>query len=307
MYFMGLKHGMFFVINLLVFVNFFLLRFRCSYFNAEWMRFFLQRTEEELRLRRYSKQTLKSYLFCLREYFLFLQDGDLAKADVGMVRKFLLGMEAAGKASQTVNLYLNAIKFFYREVVGYGRGIDLKFAKRSKKLPVVLTRDEILKVIDNIKNIKHRLFIALAYGAGLRVSEAVDLRVRDLNLEEGTIHIKQAKGQKDRITLFPEKLIAEMKNFIAFADGGRYVFASERGGKLTSRTMQIIFNRALKSAEIFKPATFHSLRHSFATHLLENGVDIRYVQALLGHQNIRTTQRYTQVTNTKLKTIKSPY
>lgn len=238
---------------------------------------------------------------------MFLENKELGKADVEIIRKFLLGMEAAEKSSQTVNLYLNAIKFFYREVLGSKTRIALKFAKRSRKLPIVLTRNEILKILDNIKNIKHRLAVSLAYGAGLRVSEVVDLRVCDLDLVEGIIHLKQAKGRKDRLTLFPEKLIGEMRVLIAFADGGSYVFASERGGKLTSRTMQKIFTQALKRAGIFKAATFHSLRHSFATHLLENGIDIRYVQELLGHQNIRTTQRYTQVTSTKLKTIKSPY
>ncbi|MDD5748382.1 MAG: tyrosine-type recombinase/integrase [Actinomycetota bacterium] len=182
----------------------------------------------------------------------------------------------------------------------------MKFAKRSKKLPIVLSREEIKNIIDAIRNPKHKLIISLAYGAGLRISEVVNLKVKDVNLEELTIHLKNAKGKKDRITIFPEKIKTKLQNLIAGKNLNDYLFESERGGKLTERTAQKVFENALQKAGIKKDATFHSLRHSFATHLLENGVDVRYVQELLGHQNIRTTQIYTQVTNPKLKNIKSP-
>ncbi|MBU0964460.1 tyrosine-type recombinase/integrase, partial [Patescibacteria group bacterium] len=162
------------------------------------------------------------------------------------------------------------------------------------------------KMIDSIRNAKHKLLISLTYGSGLRVSEIVSLKVKDLDLEELVIHIKQAKGKRDRITIFPGKLKQDMQSFIDGKEKNDYVFASERGGKLSSRTAQKVFEHALKRAGIQKQASFHSLRHSFATHLLENGTDIRYVQELLGHQNIRTTQRYTQVTHTSLKKIISP-
>ena len=155
-------------------------------------------------------------------------------------------------------------------------------------------------------NLKHRLMLALAYGAGLRVSEVVSLRVRDVDVTEMTIHIKQAKGRKDRISVLPERFIDDLRTMAAGKHGHDYYFRSEHGWKLTTRTAQKIFEHALAKAGIMKHATFHSLRHSFATHLLENGVDVRYVQELLGHHNIRTTQRYTQVTNPKLKSIQSP-
>lgn len=184
--------------------------------------------------------------------------------------------------------------------------INLKFAKRSKKLPIVLSREEIKSVIDAIRNPKHKLIISLAYGAGLRISEVVNFKVKDINLEELTIHLKNAKGKKDRITIFPEKIKNDLQGLIAGKNLNDYLFESERGGKLTERTAQKVFENALREAGIKKDATFHSLRHSFATHLLENGVDVRYVQELLGHQNVRTTQIYTQVTNPKLKNIKSP-
>ena len=184
--------------------------------------------------------------------------------------------------------------------------IDIKFAKTPSKLPIVLSRDEIEKIINSIINAKHRLLISLAYASGFRVSEATNLKIKDLNLAELTIHIKGAKGNKDRLTVFPEKLSQEIEKLTARKDLNDYIFASERGGKLTERTAQKVFGVALEKCHINKEATFHSLRHSFATHLLENGVDVRYVQELLGHQNIRTTQLYTKVTNPAIKNIKSP-
>lgn len=266
------------------------------------MQEYLEQTRQELKLRNYSFKTIKTYLSCLREYFDFKKI-NFEKIDEENIKQFLLNKQSKNYSSQTVNLYLNAIKFFYREVLKIPQKINLKFAKRSKKLPIVLSREEIKNIIDVIRNPKHKLIISLAYGAGLRISEVVSLKVKDINLEELTIHLKNAKGKKDRITIFPEKIKTELQNLIAGKNLNDYLFESERGGKLTERTAQKVFENALRGAGIKKDVTFHSLRHSFATHLLENGVDVRYVQELLGHQNIRTTQIYTQVTNPKLKNI----
>lgn len=265
----------------------------------------LGKIENELKLRNYSRRTIQSYLLCLKDYFHYAK---IIKRDpdVALIKKYLLEKMDKGWAPQTVNLHLNAIKYFYREIYKSKVSINLKFAKTSKKLPVVLSRQEIEKIIDAIENRKHKLLISLSYGAGLRVSEAVNLKIRDINLDELTIHLKGAKGNKDRITIFPEKLKADLHELMALQHGNEYLFESERGGKLTERTAQMVFEKALKRARIEKEASFHSLRHSFATHLLENGVDVRYVQELLGHRNIRTTQLYTKVTNPNLKNIKSP-
>jgi len=217
-----------------------------------------------------------------------------------------LQLKDGGKSSQTINLHLNSIKYLYRDVFKNLKKIDIKFAKRTQKLPVVLSRIEINKILDAIQNQKHRLIISLSYGAGLRISEAQNLKVKDIDFDELTIHIKNAKGKKDRITILPEKIKNDLQKALSFKDQNDFIFESERGGKLSTRTLQKIFEKALMKTGIKKPATFHSLRHSFATHLLENGTDIRYVQELLGHQNIRTTQIYTHVTNPNLKNIKSP-
>ena len=265
----------------------------------------LDRVENELRLRNYSPKTVKSYRYFLREFLAF-QAGQQVKDSEGAIKTFLLELEHKGASAETRNLCLSALKFYFRNVMRVSWPIMIRTAKRSQSLPVVLSREEIGRMLAVVKNMKHRLMLGLAYGAGLRVSEVVSLRVGDLDLNELTIHIKQAKGQKDRISVVPEKLVNDLRGIVARKEEHDFVFASERGGILTTRTAQKVFEHAMKSADINKPATFHSLRHSFATHILENGVDVRYVQELLGHQNIRTTQRYTHVTNPMLKNIHSP-
>ena len=261
--------------------------------------------QRELTIRNYSPKTVKSYLYGLREYFTFKKSA-FEILDENNIRDFLLHCQKKNMSAESRNVFLNAIKFFYRHVINVQRKVDIQVAKTGYSLPVVLSRNEIQILLDAVQNSKHRLLLSLAYGAGLRVSEVITLRVQDVDLDEQTLHIKQAKGKKDRITVMPEKLVDDLRSIMAGKAKGDIVFASERSGKLTARTAQKIFQNALQKAGIKKNATFHSLRHSFATHLLENGTDVRYVQELLGHQNIRTTQRYTQVTNPNLKRIQSP-
>jgi integrase/recombinase XerD len=270
------------------------------------MKVYLKKLEDELSLRKYSPKTVKAYVACVKNY-LKAKGDNFGYVDIDFIKKYLLSTVEKGKSSQTTNQNLQAINFFCWNVLKYKEKIDIKFAKTPSKLPSVLSRDEIKKILSTINNEKHKLMIALAYSGGLRVSEIINLKIRDIDLAELIIHIKNAKGNKDRITVFPEKLVADVGKLIANKDFNDYVFTSERGGKLTERTAQKVFEKALKKSGIKKEATFHSLRHSFATHLLENGTDVRYVQELLGHSNIRTTQIYTKVTNPKLKNIKSPF
>lgn len=267
---------------------------------------YLKKLEDELRLRNYSPKTVKSYVACVANYLQSKQNA-FDSVDVDFIKKFLLSKIDKGLSSQTVNQNLQAISFFCWNILKHRVKIDIRFAKTPSKLPVVLSRDEINLILDSIGNEKHKIMISLAYAGGLRVSEVVNLKIKDINLTEFTIHIKGAKGNKDRITILPGKLAKNMDKLISNKDLNNFVFTSERGGKLTERTAQKIFENALKKCNIKKEATFHSLRHSFATHLLENGVDVRYVQELLGHANIRTTQLYTKVTNPSLKNIKSPF
>lgn len=265
----------------------------------------IDRAETELRIRNYSPKTIKTYLHYLREFFDF-RSAQPAEGTEAAVKLFLLALERKGASAETRNLCLSAVKFYFHNVERDQGTFDIQTAKRNHSLPVVLSREEIKRMLEVTKNNKHRLMLGLAYGAGLRVSEVVAVNVQDIDLAEMTIHIKQAKGKKDRISILSGKIIEDLRMMVHGKLGSDPVFPSEQGGRLTTRTAQKIFEHALIQANINKPATFHSLRHSFATHLLENGVDIRYVQVLLGHNNIRTTQRYTQVTNPMLKSIRSP-
>lgn len=266
----------------------------------------LDKTERTLKLRGYSPQTCKAYLLYIKDYIKFSKETGI-KDKQKAIEDFLLAKHKQKQSSQTINLALNAVKFLYLEVLRNPKKIDLKFAKRSKKLPITLSRTEIERILKATCNAKYKLIISLGYACGLRVSEAVNLKVADLDIAELVVHIKTAKGKKDRISILPERLKDDLRNMIAGKNAKDYLFSSNRGGKLTTTSLQKMFRKSLAKAKVNKPATFHSLRHSFATHLLENGTDVRYVQELLGHSNIRTTQIYTQVTNPKLKNIKSPF
>ncbi|KKT34379.1 MAG: Integrase [Parcubacteria group bacterium GW2011_GWA2_44_12] len=265
----------------------------------------LDKTKRVLQLYNYSYQTRKAYLLYIKEYITFSKEEGL-KNKQKAIEDFLLEKHKRKQSPQTINLALYAVKFFYAEVLKDTQKIDIKFAKRNKKLPIVLSHAEIERIINATLNAKYRLMIALGYGCGLRVSEVVALKVADLDIDELVLHLKGAKGKKDRISVLPGKLQNDLRNLIFGKNGDDFVFDSNRGGKLTTTSLQKMFRKSLEKAHVSKPATFHSLRHSFATHLLENGVDVRYVQELLGHQNIRTTQVYTHVTNPQIKNIKSP-
>ena len=265
----------------------------------------LEKAYQEMRLRNYSPKTVKNYLRCMKEYLAGVQ-GTMESFNEEKLKSFLLKKHEKGYAAQTVNLYLNAVLFFYRAVLKQAIKSSIHFAKRSKKLPVVLSREEIERILGVVRNAKHRTMLALAYGAGLRVSEVISLRVMDIDFESNVINVRCAKGGKERVTMIPVKLKQILQNWVAVKTGEDYVFESERGGKLTSRTAQKVFESALAQAGITKPATFHSLRHSFATHLIERGVNLRYVQELLGHASVKTTERYTHVAKSALQTVESP-
>ncbi|MBI2638435.1 tyrosine-type recombinase/integrase [Candidatus Peregrinibacteria bacterium] len=271
---------------------------------------YIDQMTEELKLRNYRPKTIKAYTNCLRIYFEFLMmrsEKNTCRIEANEIREFLLIKQNEGCSPQTVALYLYALSFFKKNILRSFEPLGVKLPKKTHKLPVILSRDEIARIVASMENRKHRTMIALAYGAGLRVSEVVRLKIRDVALGELILHIKNAKGGKDRITVMPAKLRNDFAILMAGKETNDYVFSSERGGRLCERTAQKVFGHALKKAGVMKQATFHSLRHSFATHLLENGTDLRYVQELLGHSNINTTQIYTQVTNPMLKRIKSPW
>lgn len=258
-----------------------------------------------MRVSGYSHRTIEAYSRCLLELEkrLHTQIGEITSQQLlGELDKLI----SSGKSPYTVNQYHAAYKLYETKILKRTSKMTFPYIKRHKRLPVVLTRNEVSQVLKLTRNNKHRLMMALAYGAGLRVSEVVNLRIEDMDLDELSLRVRGGKAGKERVSIVPESLKAKLQGIMAGRENGDYLFESERGGKLTTRTMQTVFGRALESAGIRKPATFHSLRHSFATHLLENGVDVRFVQELLGHSSIRTTQLYTKVTSPQLKNIRSP-
>lgn len=247
-----------------------------------------------MRVAGYSRRTIEAYTRCVQE----IGERDLLE--------FLDSLAMHGKSSYTLNQYHAAYKLYVTKVLQQSWNIRFPYAKRHERLPVVLSRGEIAQIIEVTRNSKHKIMLALAYGAGLRVSELVQLQVQDVALEELSLAVRVGKGGKDRISILPEKLGNDLRNLMAGKNRDDFLFESERGGRLTTRTAQAVFATSLRRAGIKKQATFHSLRHSFATHLLENGVDVRYIQQLLGHASITTTQLYTKVTNPALRNIRSP-
>jgi len=258
-----------------------------------------------LTLRNYSRATRKSYGGCLRRFLTRCPD-QMNIPNRASIENFLLDLCAKDSSAQTVTSYLQAIQFYYREAVGVNINLKIKTPKRPSRLPVTLSHKEIEKILSNIANNKHRTMVALAYGSGLRVSELTDLRAGNIDFDEGIIYVYQGKGKKDRMTLLPRAIVEVLTKCAAGKCSNDYLFESERGGRLSTRSIQLVFERAMKASGIKKPATFHSLRHSFATHILEQGTDLRFIQKLLGHSNIRTTQRYTHVSTASLRAIQSP-
>lgn len=262
---------------------------------------------QELVIRGFSKRTIKSYL-SVNKNFLFFTRKSAKEITAQDIKNYLLYLKARGLSNTSLNLTISALKFYYQQVLKRKLFFDIKRPKREKHLPVVLNKNEIISLIDSLTNIKHKLIISLLYGSGLRVSEIVKLKREDLNLPQQTVIIRGGKGNKDRISVLSNITIKLLHHYLpALPSSQKYLFKGlGKRDCLSLRTVQKIFNLGLKKSNLGIKTGCHSLRHSFATHLLENGVDIRYVQELLGHQNIRTTQIYTKVTNLQLKNIKSP-
>ena len=259
----------------------------------------INKLKRELEIINSSKKTVKAYLFYVGKFLNYAEGRGLNE---NIVKEFIQ-KEIAKKDPSTVSSEISAIKFFFRKVLG--QKIEMSHPKRNHKIPNILTFEEVKRIIDETKNIKHRLIIKLLYGCGLRLSEVINLKKEDINFEEGLIHIELAKGRKDRFVKIPESLKDELKGYCSL-DNSNILFVSNRGGKLTTKTVQKIVQNSARKAGIKKRVYPHLLRHSFATHLLEQGTDLRIIQKLLGHSDVKTTQFYTQVSQASIKNIKSP-
>ena len=266
----------------------------------------LKKLETELKLRGFSKQTSKMYLFYNRKFLEFIEK-DPEKITDDDIKEFLASKISDDSLSNSsIALIKASLKFFYTDMLGKNMSL-IKTPKTSKKLPVVLTRKEIKDLIDNTENIKHRLLIEFLYSTGLRLSECINLQYSDLDLNDGTGWVRLGKGAKDRIFIISEIFKRDLLGYIekTEAEGKGYIF-SVNGRKMSPRGLQDAIKVSARRAGIEKKVHVHTLRHSFATHLLENGVDIRKIQKLLGHSNLQTTEIYTQVSSDEIKKIKSP-
>lgn len=253
----------------------------------------------------YSPRTIKSYCHYVQEFKAFISKS-IWQTNNQDVQAYLIKLKNQGLSAATLRLACNALKTYFQKILKKKLAVLDTLPRKNHKIPIVLSKAEIKQLFEVITNPKHYLLLALSYGAGLRVSEVVNLKVQDLDFTNNLIFIRQGKGNKDRVSLISDKLIINLKKFISPKKPTEYIFTNLTGHKLTTRTAQKIFTINLNKAGIVRPASFHSLRYSFATHLLENGTNLRYIQELLGHKDIKTTQIYTQVTNPELKNITSP-
>lgn len=263
----------------------------------------LENLETELKLRAFSQRTVQSYLYYNKKFLEFAkkEPDQMIEDDVKNYIAYLMGKNISPKS---IILIKAALKFFYSEVLKKNI-VNIKSPKVSKKLPVVLTKEEVKILIDSVKNEKHKLIISLLYSSGLRLSELINLKVGDLELEEKVGWVRSGKGAKDRLFILPNLLIEDLKKYVSGKNENDYIFSGHKE-QMSARNVQKIVSLATKRAGISKHVHVHTLRHSFATHLLESGEDIRKIQELLGHSNLSTTQIYTHVSTEELKKIKNP-
>lgn len=259
----------------------------------------------ECNRRRYSQRTIQSYLFCINK-FLKWCGKDIGKISKKDVRLFLEELSDKGKAGSTLNVYHMSLRFLFTQVLDKKMWIDIRYSKTPEKLPEVLSKEEVRRIFECIKNPKHSFMIMLMYSAGLRVSELLDLKAKDLELDKKYGWVRQGKGRKDRLFILSKKLIPVLKRMIELQElkENDLIFKSNRDKKYSARTIQEIIKKACKKAGIKRNIHPHTLRHSFATHLIENGYDVTKVQVLLGHKSPETTLVYTHISSPNLiKTI----
>jgi integrase/recombinase XerD len=264
--------------------------------------------ENEMRLRNLSRKTIKSYLFHAGRFLNFTNKPPESLAETDAKKYIHYFFRDDGSNYSAVRQCLSSLNFLFNIVLNRDTPINVPYPRKEHRLPTVLTMEEVSCFLSSINNPKHQLLIKLIYSCGLRVSEAVKIKTTDLDLESRILHIRCGKGKRDRIVPLPESLIPEIRIFLYPRNQNPYLFRAraDKGGHLTVNTVQRIVRDISRKAGIKKPIHPHTLRHSFATHLLEQGTDIRYIQAFLGHKRITTTELYTQVSIVTLKGIRNP-
>ena len=263
---------------------------------------FLSNLETEIKISKLSPYTLRNYLSFNKKLLEHLKKEPI-NIDSQDIKNFLAN-KMNDKSSSSTILFLSSIKFAYISLLQKDPTSGIKRPKNEKKLPTILTKSEVKKLISTSSSIKSKLIMELLYSSGLRVSELVKLKPYDFDFNENIGWVREGKGKKDRMFIVSKKLLNKLEKFIKKNNGWNYLFS--KIDPLTTRNIQKIVKINSKKAEINKNIHPHTLRHSFATHLLEDGIDIRKIQVLLGHSSLTTTQMYTHVSNRELKKINNP-
>ena len=262
---------------------------------------------QELRLRNFSSKTVKAYTYYNQEILRFAEKSprEINSQDIKDYLDYLI---SSGKSTSTINQAINALKFYYGQILRrkfFSGEIEIKRPKKEKKLPIVLSKQEILKMINISNNIKHKLVVQILYSTGLRISELKNLEINDIDFNRKCVLVKNGKGKKDRITVISQAVLKNTEKYLLEYKPIKYLFESFGvAKKMNIRSMQKVVTNLAGKAGIKKGVSAHSLRHSFATHLLENNVNLRYIQSLLGHARLETTQIYTKVATNNFANIK---
>ncbi|KAB3532521.1 tyrosine-type recombinase/integrase [Alkaliphilus serpentinus] len=275
--------------------------------NTQRVQILLSEFLGSLRLKGYSQNTIKAYKGHFVRFLEYIEY-DITNIDSLSIKQYLLFLLDKETFSHSyVNQAINSIKFYMEYVANDIETVDkIIRPKKQKKLPQVLSEMEVKKIFEAVTNQKHRLLLMLTYSAGLRVSETVNLKLSDIDSNRMLLKVHQGKGRKDRYTILSEVVLHELREYYKKYKPQQYIFEGSERTNLTERSAERVFKDALKKAGIKREVGMHSLRHSFATHLLESGTDLRYIQELLGHNSSKTTEIYTHVTRKSLKKIISP-
>lgn len=269
----------------------------------------IEKYSKLLHIKNYATQTEKSYLHHLNLFLDYVKNSKITDVNSNVLLNYFNSLKQEKLYSySSMKQSLAAIRFLYLDVLK--KEIDFDFFIKMKKpnsLPNVLTTNEIKKIISSIDNLKHKAIISTIYSCGLRISEVVNLEIKDIDSSAMTVKIVNAKGKNDRYVMLSPKLLELLREYVVEYKPKTYLFVGQFGDCYSPRSIQQIFMNASRKARIKKKVSVHTLRHSFASHLLDNGTDIRFIQELLGHKHLSTTQIYTHINPVSVKKIKSPF
>ncbi|MFT4830506.1 MAG: integrase/recombinase XerD [Psychroserpens sp.] len=261
----------------------------------------------KLELKRYANNTVRIYVSFFEMFINHYKDKELNAINESDIRAFLQKLIHKNVSNSYLNQAINAIKFYYEVVLGMpNRFYEIERPRKEFKLPTVISKEEVLSIIQNANNIKHKCIIELLYGSGLRRSELLNLKIEDVDSKRMLLRVEGGKGNKDRHTLLSNTALEDLRIYFKEWKPNKYLFEGRRADKYSAESVLKIVKGAAAKARIKQTVTPHVLRHSFATHLLESGVDLRQIQVLLGHGSSKTTEIYTHVATNTFKNIKNP-